>query len=46
MAPEPLRSVYARLSPRRLAVMSKSPEHLSQQELESYLWGAANLLRA
>jgi type I restriction enzyme M protein len=25
--------------------MSKAPEHLSQQELESYLWGAANLLR-
>jgi len=25
--------------------MSKAPEHLSQHELESYLWGAANLLR-
>ena len=25
--------------------MSKAPEQLSQQELESYLWGAANLLR-
>src|SRR6187431_2394505 len=25
--------------------MSKAREHLSQQELESYLWGAANLLR-
>jgi len=25
--------------------MSKSPEHLSQQELESFLWGAAKLLR-
>ena len=25
--------------------MSKAPEHLSQQELESYLWEAANLLR-
>lgn len=25
--------------------MSKEPQHLSQQELESYLWGAANLLR-
>ncbi len=25
--------------------MSNAPEHLSQQELESYLWGAANLLR-
>jgi len=25
--------------------MSKAPEHMSQQELESYLWGAANLLR-
>ena len=25
--------------------MSKSAEHLSQQELEAYLWGAANLLR-
>ena len=25
--------------------MSKAPEHLSQQELESYLWGAATLLR-
>lgn len=25
--------------------MSKAPEHLSQQELESYLWGAAKLLR-
>ena len=25
--------------------MSKAPEHLSQPELESYLWGAANLLR-
>jgi len=25
--------------------MSKAPENLSQQELESYLWGAANLLR-
>lgn len=25
--------------------MSKPPEHLSQQELESYLWGAAKLLR-
>ncbi|MDF1597090.1 MAG: class I SAM-dependent DNA methyltransferase [Acidimicrobiia bacterium] len=28
-----------------MAPMSKAPEHLSQQELESYLWGAANLLR-
>src|SRR5215813_5911257 len=25
--------------------MSKPAEHLSQQELETYLWGAANLLR-
>jgi type I restriction enzyme M protein len=25
--------------------MSKAPGHMSQQELESYLWGAANLLR-
>jgi type I restriction enzyme M protein len=25
--------------------MSKEPQHLSQRELESYLWGAANLLR-
>jgi type I restriction enzyme M protein len=25
--------------------MSKAPEHLTQQELESYLWGAAKLLR-
>src|SRR6187431_893523 len=25
--------------------MSKAREHLSQQELESYLWGAATLLR-
>jgi type I restriction enzyme M protein len=25
--------------------VSKAGEHLSQQELESYLWGAANLLR-
>ena len=25
--------------------MSKAPEHMSQQELESYLWGAAKLLR-
>lgn len=25
--------------------MSKAPEHVSQQELESYLWGAAKLLR-
>jgi type I restriction enzyme M protein len=25
--------------------MSKSPEHMSQQELEAYLWGAAKLLR-
>ena len=25
--------------------MSKADHHLSQQELESYLWGAANLLR-
>jgi type I restriction enzyme M protein len=25
--------------------MSKSPEHLSQQELEAYLWAAAKLLR-
>jgi len=25
--------------------MSTAPEHLSQQELETYLWGAANLLR-
>jgi type I restriction enzyme M protein len=25
--------------------VSKAAEHLSQQELESYLWGAANLLR-
>jgi type I restriction enzyme M protein len=25
--------------------MSKADNHLSQQELESYLWGAANLLR-
>jgi len=25
--------------------LSKAPEHLSQQELQSYLWGAANLLR-
>src|SRR5204863_5239717 len=29
----------------RLARVSKAPEPLSQQELESYLWGAANLLR-
>src|SRR3954465_15187172 len=28
-----------------MALMSKAPEHLSQQELESYLWGAAKLLR-
>jgi type I restriction enzyme M protein len=25
--------------------MSKAPEHMSQQELEAYLWGAAKLLR-
>ena len=25
--------------------MSKAPEHMSQHELESYLWGAAKLLR-
>jgi|GEM_PF-3561179 len=25
--------------------MTKSPEHLTQQELETYLWGAAKLLR-
>ena len=25
--------------------MSKAPEHLSQQELEAYLWGVAKLLR-
>jgi type I restriction enzyme M protein len=25
--------------------MSKAPEHMRQQELESYLWGAAKLLR-
>jgi type I restriction enzyme M protein len=25
--------------------MSKAPEHMSQQDLESYLWGAAKLLR-
>ena len=25
--------------------MSKAPQHMSQQELESYLWGAAKLLR-
>src|SRR5213594_3205738 len=25
--------------------MSKAPEHMSQQELEIYLWGAAKLLR-
>lgn len=25
--------------------MSKEPQHVSQQELESYLWGAAKLLR-
>src|SRR5256885_14085499 len=25
--------------------MSKAPEHMSQQELESYLWAAAELLR-
>ena len=25
--------------------MTKAPEHLSQQELESYLWGAVSLLR-
>ena len=25
--------------------MNKAPEHLTQQELESYLWGAAKLLR-
>lgn len=25
--------------------MSKNPEHISQRELEAYLWGAANLLR-
>src|SRR5438309_6482556 len=30
---------------RRLAGVSKAPAHISQQELESYLWGAANLLR-
>jgi type I restriction enzyme M protein len=28
-----------------LAFVSKAVEHLSQQELESYLWGAAKLLR-
>src|SRR5437016_4654619 len=28
-----------------MAVMSNAVEHLSQQELESYLWGAAKLLR-
>jgi len=28
-----------------MARMSKAPEHLSQEELESYLWGAAKLLR-
>src|SRR5438552_11480961 len=28
-----------------MARMSKSPEHLSQQDLEAYLWGAAKLLR-
>ena len=40
------RGSAARSAPRgRLAVMSKAAEHLSQQELESYLWGAANLLR-
>jgi len=25
--------------------MSKNPDHISQRELEAYLWGAANLLR-
>ena len=25
--------------------MNQATTHLSQQELESYLWGAANLLR-
>src|SRR6476620_6210823 len=25
--------------------MTKAPEHMSQPELESYLWGAAKLLR-
>jgi type I restriction-modification system DNA methylase subunit len=25
--------------------MSRAAEHMTQQELESYLWGAANLLR-
>jgi type I restriction enzyme M protein len=28
-----------------MALMSKEPPNLSQQELESYLWGAAKLLR-
>ncbi len=28
-----------------VALLSKDSVHLSQQELESYLWGAANLLR-
>jgi type I restriction-modification system DNA methylase subunit len=28
-----------------MAQMSKAPERLSQQQLEAYLWGAANLLR-
>jgi type I restriction enzyme M protein len=28
-----------------VARVTKAAEHLSQQELESYLWGAANLLR-
>src|SRR5437867_7813356 len=31
--------------PGRLACMSKASERMSQQELESYLWGAAKLLR-
>src|SRR5438034_7976676 len=31
--------------PGRLACMSKASERMSQQELETYLWGAAKLLR-
>ena len=41
----PPRTGCARCWSRRLGLLSKAAEHLSQQELESYLWGAANLLR-
>src|SRR5688572_19702549 len=43
--PRGRRPFAPRTDRRGLACMSKVPEHITQQELELYLWGAAKLLR-